>query len=136
MVDENLQVAATISPELVNKVLVLSMGEVSQYGQMYRTSIIEYKNKYFKDRTAVSIPFLPQLLKSLVLKSPFFQISRFTRYMIAIVNNCERFEELGQDLKTRWWKPGYHDNEASNKFELLLKTYKVKRIGFIHFNYA
>ena len=54
MVDENLQVAATISPELTNKVLTLSMGEVSQYGQMYRTSIIDYKTKYFKDRTAVS----------------------------------------------------------------------------------
>ncbi len=54
MIDENLQVAATISPELINKVLVLSMDEVGKYGQMYRSSIIEYKNKYFKDRTAVS----------------------------------------------------------------------------------
>lgn len=51
--------------------------------------------------------------------------------MIAIVNNCERFEELAQELKTRWWKPGYHDNEASNKFELLLKTYQVRKINII-----
>ena len=50
-----LQVAATISPELVNKVLVLSIGEVSKYGQLYRKAIIEYKNKYFKDRQAVSL---------------------------------------------------------------------------------
>ena len=35
--------------------LVLSMGEVCRYGEMYRASIIEYKNKYFKDRTAVSL---------------------------------------------------------------------------------
>lgn len=47
--------------------------------------------------------------------------------MIAIVNNCDRFEELGQELKERWWKPGHHDNEATNKFELMLKTYQVCR---------
>lgn len=63
MIDENLQVAATISPELVNKVLVLSMGEVSNYGQMYRSSIIDYKNRYFKDRTAVIKTKLIRLLK-------------------------------------------------------------------------
>ena len=54
-----------------------------------------------------------------------FQISQFTRYMIAIVNNCERFEELAQELKNRWWKPGHHDNEATMRFEELLKTYQV-----------
>ena len=35
MIDENLQVAATISPELVNKVLTLSMGEICSYGAKY-----------------------------------------------------------------------------------------------------
>lgn len=45
--------------------------------------------------------------------------------MIAIVNNCERFEELAQELKNRWWKPGHHDNEATMRFEELLKTYQV-----------
>ncbi len=54
MIDENLQVAATISPDLTNKVLVLSMGEVGKYGQSYRRAIIDYKNMYFKNRTAVS----------------------------------------------------------------------------------
>ena len=54
MIDENLQVAATISPELVNKVLTLSMSQVGRYGQLYRNSIIEYKTVYFKDRTAIS----------------------------------------------------------------------------------
>ena len=53
MIDENLQVAQTISQELVNKVLVLSMEEVIKYGRMYKNGIIEYKNRYFRDRTAV-----------------------------------------------------------------------------------
>ncbi len=44
--------------------------------------------------------------------------------MIAIVNNCERFSELGQELKGRWWKSGHHDAAAAAKFELMLKTYR------------
>ena len=51
----------------------------------------------------------------------------FTRYMIAIVNNCELFEELGQELKARWWKSGHHDHEATAKFEQLLTTYASLR---------
>ena len=43
--------------------------------------------------------------------------------MIAIVNNCELFEELGQELKSRWWKPGQHDSEATIKFENLDITF-------------
>ena len=54
MIDENLQVAQTISAELVNKVLLLSMEEVARYGAMYRGSIVDYKDRYFKDRGAVS----------------------------------------------------------------------------------
>ena len=44
--------------------------------------------------------------------------------MIAIVNNCELFEELGQELKSRWWKPGQHDSEATIKFENLLSIFQ------------
>ena len=45
--------------------------------------IIDYKSKYFNDRAA---------------------ITWFTKYMIAIINNCERFEELALEVKQRWWK--------------------------------
>ena len=58
----------------------------------------------------------------------------FTRYMIAIVNNCELFEELGQELKSRWWKPGQHDSEATIKFENLLSIFqnlKQEAAGFL-----
>ena len=53
MIDENLQVASTISPELTSKVLVLGMTEVTNFGTMYRNAVVDYKNKYFRDRTAV-----------------------------------------------------------------------------------
>lgn len=67
MIDENLQVAATISPKLVSKVLVLSMEEVGKYGGMYRSAIVDYKNRYFKDRAQVrhvSWSNLQKLIKS------------------------------------------------------------------------
>jgi hypothetical protein len=54
MIDENLQVASTISPELTRKVLMLGINEVTNFGNMYRQSVTDYKNKYFRDRTAVS----------------------------------------------------------------------------------
>ncbi|CAB4069632.1 EXOC3 [Lepeophtheirus salmonis] len=106
MIDEHLQVAATISPELINKVMVLSMTEITNYGDMYQVEIQNYKNTYFNDRRTIHL---------------------FTRYMMAIVNNCDRFEELAQDLKERWWKPGYHDNEAVSKFETLIHTFQILR---------
>lgn len=102
MIDENLQVAATISPEMTNKVFVLSLGQGVNFSRDYRDAIIKYKNEYFRDRTTVLY---------------------FTRYMIAIVNNCELFEELGQELKSRWWKSGHHDNDATVKFEQLLNNF-------------
>ena len=102
MIDENLQVAATISSEMTNKVFVLSLGQVVNFGHIYREAIVDYKSKYFRDRTTVLL---------------------FTRYMIAIVNNCELFEELGQELKGRWWKSGQHDSDATVKFENLLSIF-------------
>merc|ERR1719474_2230205 len=91
MVDENLQVSATISQELVYKVLILGIEQVTHFGQLYKNAIIEFKADYFSDRK---------------------RFSQFTRYMIAIINNCDRFEELSQDMKERWWKPGHHDNQT------------------------
>lgn len=93
MIEENLQVAATISPELTRKVLVLSMDEVAAFGTTYRARAADYKAKYFRDRS---------------------KISSFTRYTIAIVNNCERFEELAIELKQRWWKAAEKAEKASS----------------------
>ena len=103
MIDENLQVAATISNEITNKVFRLSLGEVVRFGHDYREAIVEYKSKYFRDRTSVLM---------------------YTRYMIAIVNNCELFEELAQELKGRWWKSGQHDSDVTVKFENLVSMFR------------
>lgn len=80
MVDENLQVSATISQELVSKVTVLGMEQVTSFGHMYRQAVQDYKASYFRERSS---------------------LSQFTRYMIAIINNCDRFEVLSQEMKSR-----------------------------------
>ena len=58
MMDENLQVASTISPELTSKVLVLGINEVTNFGVMYKNAVGDYKNKYFRERPAVRIHLL------------------------------------------------------------------------------
>ena len=115
MVDENLQVSATISPELVSKVLLLGIEQVTSFGSMYRTAVQEYKASYFRERSS---------------------LSQFTRYMIAIINNCDRFEVLSQEMKSRWWKPGqpgHGDTDGSGKFEMLLKTFQDIRLESVSY---
>ena len=51
--------------------LLLGIEQVTRYGTMYRSAIQEYKASYFRERSSLSL---------------------FTRYMIAIINNCDRFE--------------------------------------------
>ena len=47
-VDENLQVAATISSEITNKVFVLSLSEIVNFGENYKSAVVDYKSKYFR----------------------------------------------------------------------------------------
>jgi len=93
-------------------VLLLGIEQVTRFGHMYRTGVQEYKASYFRDRTS---------------------LSQFTRYMIAIINNCDRFEVLSQEMKSRWWKPGYHENDGSGSFELLLKTFQEIRVESVSY---
>ena len=112
MVDENLQVSATISQDLVSKVLLLGIEQVTRFGHLYRSAVQDYKGSYFRERSS---------------------LSQFTLYMIAIINNCDRFEVLSQEMKSRWWKPGYQDNEGSGRFELLLKTFQEIRVESVSY---
>ena len=48
MVNESLQVAATISLDMLNKVFVLSLSELIEFGKKYKDAIVEYKNEYFR----------------------------------------------------------------------------------------
>lgn len=54
MIDQHLQVTNTIHSEFTFSALVLSIKQVAKYGQNYRHSIIEFKEKHFKDRSQVA----------------------------------------------------------------------------------
>ena len=73
MVDDNLEVANTISPELVQRTLQLSIEQVITYGTLYREAMLEYKENYF---TEISSNIL------------------FTKYMIAITNKNKIYNYL------------------------------------------
>ena len=36
-------------------------------------------------------------------------------------------------MKSRWWKPGHHDNDGAGKFELLLKTFQEIRLESVNY---
>ena len=103
MVDDNLEVSNTISQEIVQKTLQLSINQVIKFGGLYQAAAREYKENYLVDRTTVA---------------------HFTKYLIAIVNNCEKFVSLGQETRTRWWKPGHLDADSVHSFENLIKIFE------------
>ena len=46
---------------------------------------------------------------------------------VAAANNCQKFQSLAQEAKTRWWKPGNHvdtDEASANYFEELINNFE------------
>ena len=115
MVDQNLQVAETISQELTTKLFVRSLKQLICITQDYCGAIKTFKDYYFLDRSKMSL-------------------GQFTRFMVAIVNNSELSQELSQDFRTRWLKPGQQDNYSRYsevKLEQLLSCYNdLKETAF------
>lgn len=104
MIDQHLQVTNTIKLELTFDALVLSIQQVTLYGQKYRLAIIEFKDKHFKDRSLV----------------PFF-----TQHIITIVNNCQQIMELASQIKQLYWPKTRTDHYED--FEKLLQTFQALR---------
>lgn len=102
MIGQHLDVAKTIHSELTFSMLVLSIKQVIKYGFNYRTGIIDFKVRHFKDRN----------------QAPYF-----TQHFITIVNNCQQILELAQHMKQLYWPKGR--TEHYEEFEKLLKTYNV-----------
>jgi exocyst complex component 3 len=112
MVDQNLQVAETISQELTTKLFVRSLEQFICITQDYCGAIKTFKGYYFLDRSKMSP-------------------GQFTRFMVAIVNNSELSQELSQVHRTKWLKPGQQDNDSAVKLEKLLDCYNnLKETAF------
>ncbi|XP_042907612.1 exocyst complex component 3 isoform X2 [Parasteatoda tepidariorum] len=83
MLDQHLQVAQTVSKDLVQSMMLLSFEEVLEFIRSYEESIMSYRNKHFEDRSVVKY---------------------FTSYMIATSNNCLQFCEFADKLRIRYCK--------------------------------
>ncbi|CAH0406996.1 unnamed protein product [Chilo suppressalis] len=106
MIDQNLQVTETISKEITFKALLLSIDQVTRYGNMYREGVIQFKNAHFSDRSRVAY---------------------FTHHMITIVNNSEQMARLAQQTQARHWPAGRHDPPAEARFDKMLATFQNLR---------
>lgn len=113
MIDQNLQVASSVSDDFAMQVLSVSLAQVTKFCGDYREAIVAYKALHFTDRS---------------------QIRYFTHYMIAIVNNCSSIMELAKQTRDRYWKPAAADHGVARALETLLSTYQKLRndsIGFL-----
>ncbi|KAH9632325.1 hypothetical protein HF086_010250 [Spodoptera exigua] len=99
-------VTETISKEITFKALLLSIDQVTRYGNMYRDGVIQFKNAHFADRSRVAY---------------------FTHHMITIVNNSEQMVRLAQQTQARHWPAGRHDPPAEAKFDKMLNTFQVTK---------
>jgi len=108
MVDQNLQVAETISQELTSKLFVRSLEQFICITQDYCGAIKTFQGYYFMDRSR-----MPP--------------GQFTRFMVAIVNNSELSRELSQTNQSKWLKPGQQDKDSAVKLEQLLSCYNDLR---------
>ncbi|XP_065201751.1 exocyst complex component 3-like [Planococcus citri] len=105
MIDQNLQVAKTIGPDLVQKALVLGMDQVNYFGKLYGEAFVELKKKHFEDRSL--IPY-------------------FTHHMITITNNCLQFQQLAEEMRKHYWNLDGHVLAIPN-YDSLLQTFQNLR---------
>lgn len=104
MIDQHLQVTNTIKQELTFDALVLSIQQVTYYGQKYRSAIIDFKERHFKDRS----------------HNPYF-----TQHIITIVNNCQQITELASQIKQLYWPKTRTDHY--DDFEKLVMSFIALR---------
>lgn len=104
MIDQHLQVTNTIHAETTYNALVMSIRQVTRYGENYRQGIGAFREMYFRDRS--QIPF-------------------FTQHIITAMNNCQQMIDLAQQMMQLYWPKSRSDNYE--EFEKLLKTYQELR---------
>lgn len=78
MIDQHLKVAETVNQSLEDRILALSMDQLTIFAQQYKESIDKYCKIHFSDRGRYKF---------------------FTPYMVAITNNCSRIEQLFLDME-------------------------------------
>lgn len=78
MIDQHLKVAETVNQSLEDRILALSMDQLTIFAKQYKETIDKYCKIHYSDREKYKF---------------------FTPYMVAITNNCSRIEQLFLDME-------------------------------------
>lgn len=105
MVDQHLQVAKTVGPDLVRKVLSISLEQTTKFVASYMEAVTEFRDRHFEDRSVRRY---------------------FTHYVIAVANNCLQFKQLFEksytDCCTGQGALAKGDNEISQVYHRLQQS--------------
>ncbi|KAK8764891.1 hypothetical protein V5799_032498 [Amblyomma americanum] len=105
MVDQHLQVAKTVGPDLVRKVLSISLEQTTKFVASYMEAVTEFRDRHFEDRSVRKC---------------------FTHYVIAVANNCLQFKQLFEksytDCCTGQGALAKGDNEISQVYHRLQQS--------------
>lgn len=105
MVDQHLQVAKTVGPDLVRKVLSISLEQTTKFVASYMEAVTEFRDRHFVDRSVRKY---------------------FTHYVIAVANNCLQFKQLFEksytDCCTGQGALAKGDNEISQVYHRLQQS--------------
>ncbi|XP_071106920.1 exocyst complex component 3-like [Haliotis cracherodii] len=97
MMEQNLQVAQLISQDLVKKVLELFADELRQYAVEYEGEIKNFKERHLGNRN---------------------EQKYFLHYVIANANNCLCFGEYMKQLRMRYLKNEYEEEEGEEETDI------------------
>lgn len=107
-----LQLVRTVSAELVNRVMKMSMREVQTFCSIYREQIIKFKLQHFKDRSILQFFTYYMVMPAMFLFTWCYILKTYNHIklysnaiQIAIINNCMQFVELAQQLRNRYYRP-------------------------------
>ncbi|XP_022694976.1 exocyst complex component 3-like isoform X2 [Varroa jacobsoni] len=101
MITQHVEVARTVSLDLVSRVLRLAMNRMDYFLSQYNQLVTDYKTKNFEDRvagnllghfTSIAVPITLNDRALLYRERSLFQ--SYTAYMIAIANNAVNMETL------------------------------------------
>lgn len=105
-----LQVASSVSLDLVNRVLFISMKHLTDFAKQYKEAVNRYAKAHFDNRTL-----------------------NFTPNMIAISNNCTGLMINARKFQDAYKKDDNNQNKMDRAFAAVIESFgRLKHERFVH----